>query len=398
MHTNEPVAGPVFAEGLPIDAGLTGAKVVFSGVDAPTFNYMKSRLTLHNAETLRRVSKKMTMLVIGPDAEDKHIAAAKEQGVPIVTQAELIGRFAPLILDGISGEAAPEELIEVVRRRAWWELKPSDSERLVGILRRHEEVHGVTEVHRFCSDWLIANDLLRVMTPFVHPQAITSYDLSPDRRWLLTASFTDEGADRVVAQIWDARSGALIQQLRVRFSVGWSDRNGARWSPDSRLVALSHNTNAVGVWEPFGGRMVTYASVTDGWPEPPGFAWSTDGAFVYIACPNQYKPEGKAHIDTAGMGSWMPARHTSADATGASEVGPMTLRPLADPLPWSAREGGQVIETLDGSVLLAGRLLVFRGSDGDERRRYDFAAGGLGGPQACLVGSFAWPAAWLREA
>jgi hypothetical protein len=98
------------------------------------------------------------------------------------------------------------------------------------------------------------------------------------------------------------------------------------------------------------------------------------------------------------MGSWMPARHTSADATSASEVGPMTLRPLADPLPWSAREGGQVIETLDGSVLLAGRLLVFRGSDGDERRRYDFAAGALGGPQACLVGSFAWPAAWLREA
>jgi hypothetical protein len=73
--------------------------------------------------------------------------------------------------------------------------------------------------------------------------------------------------------------------MRIDGGVGWPDYKAMEWSPDSTEIALTYNTNGVGVWDPFGktNKPRVHAYVTDGNSRPPGFSWYPDGKAVFIA-------------------------------------------------------------------------------------------------------------------
>lgn len=276
---------------------VRGKTVVLTG----TFSRLKraeaeARLAALGAKIGGSVNKSTHILFAGEKAGSK-IDAAGRLGVTVFGEDELMA-----LLAGEAGPAAaastpafaaldpatPGPALAAAIEALPWDSFEADRD-LPGLreaLYAHEAAHGVTEAHRAATARLRPHALLG--HAHGHDVEIEWSAVSPDGRFLATGSWVGDDYDRGgVLQIWDVRAGRCVNLLRVRGGVGWPDYAGCvQWRPDGKRVGLAFDTNGVGSFDPFGesGEPDSCAYVTDGWSQPPSWAWSPNNRDVYIAC------------------------------------------------------------------------------------------------------------------
>jgi len=170
---------------------------------------------------------------------------------------------------------------------------------LRALLWKQEALHGVHAAHKYVFQQIKAH--LHLVHPYGHDGPINGAKVSPDGQWLATTNWlkakdyypTEETSlqehwafEGGILQIWEIKTGRVVNQFKVKHGIGWAKDEGIdciAWSPDSQEIALSYNTNVVGVWNPFQvwkertSEPKVFASITDGWNRPPEFLWSGDG-------------------------------------------------------------------------------------------------------------------------
>ena len=298
---------------------IHGQTVFFTG-NFPDFNH---RLLTHEhgGTFAERMSKKVTWVVCGEKAKPGDIDKGKAAGARILTLEEFAAYLDPqrsvFTLDDVHGETEPSVLLAQLKQKSWQRVERAQRVQLAALLRQHEAKHGVTEVHRFCTECLCECVGLALNHPFHHEGPINGFDLSPDGRHLAISAWIHPGYDPMasVMQVWDVAERRVLRQFVVRGGIGWRDRNEVQWSPDGRLLAASFDTNQVGVWdimsEADSPAPIAFAGVTDGWPEPPGFLWASDSSQLFISAPFFAKryADPSAVVDES-KGTWMSARGT----------------------------------------------------------------------------------------
>ena len=117
-------------------------------------------------------------------------------------------------------------------------------------LQKHENKHGVTQVHLFVSESIKKH--LTLMHPYGHEERIDCSSVSPDKKYLATGSVSEDYERGGVLQIWEIETGRVVNRLRIKGGVGWSDDYKAfEWHLSSQLLAMAFDTNGIGVLNPF---------------------------------------------------------------------------------------------------------------------------------------------------
>ncbi|MEV4106304.1 WD40 repeat domain-containing protein [Nonomuraea sp. NPDC049695] len=183
--------------------------------------------------------------------------------------------------------AAPDAFLAALRAVDWPAFVPADDlPPLRAALARLEQVHGVTEAHWFATERIRELGAL-LRHPDGHPYGLTGHALSPCGRYLAVGSWCGDDYDHGgMLQIWELASARCVNVLDgIAGGVGWPYyARTIQWSADGRRIGLAHNTNAVGVWDPFGEEPepIAEAYVTDGYSRPPAWAFGPDGRRAYI--------------------------------------------------------------------------------------------------------------------
>lgn len=370
---------------------IVGQTLYFTG-NFPDLTPGERRLLLaeHGATAAARMGKSVTRVVCGDKAKPADIAKGKELGAQILTTTEFRAALDPqrsvFTLDDVHGEMDAQPLLERLKQKSWPRMERAQRVQLAALLHQHEAKHGVTEVHRFCTACMCVSPAapLVLNQPFQHDDVINGFDLSPDGRYLAISSWVSAAFDPTasVLQVWDVAERRVLRQFVLEGGIGWRDRNEVQWSPDSKLLAASFNTNAVGVWELTGDEQpIAVAAVTDGWPEPPGFLWAADSSRLFIAAPFFAKryADPSATVDE-NKGTWMPARGTGR-CKAATNVVAACVEGSETDHPTKARAAAQkpnatkhFVGVNDTQIVLGPRSLEFTSAEGTTRFDFNHAA------------------------
>ncbi|WP_431902563.1 hypothetical protein [Nonomuraea sp. bgisy101] len=218
----------------------------------------------------------------------------------------------------------PDEALDTLKNADWSAFCPQrDTVPLRDALQALERVHGVTGAHRLATARLRdAGALLRHSD--VHHGELNGHALSPDGRHLAVGSGTGDDSDRGgVLQVFEVATGRCVHAIDgIMGGIGFPDyARSLQWSADGTRIALEYNTNATGVWDPFGTAREPIADaffLASG--RPLGMAFAPEGrrAFVYggesdvlrnvivamhegsVAGPPDSHPEGTAPIEFSG--------------------------------------------------------------------------------------------------
>ncbi|GAA2398383.1 hypothetical protein GCM10010191_01380 [Actinomadura vinacea] len=196
------------------------------------------------------------------------------EGVPVLPAAELMDA---VVSGGGHDVAVP----------AWFEEERARLEAL-------ERERGVTDEHRAATARLREHGA-RLRHPYVNVGATFMDEaLSPCGRWLATARW-DMDDDAGTLQIWEMATGRSVNGIDgIEDGPGWPGYETVRWSSDGTRVAVTFNTNVVGVWDPFGERLNPFGSadVTNGKDAAPIFALRPDGSGAYISMGSDHEVKG----------------------------------------------------------------------------------------------------------
>lgn len=370
---------------------IVGQSIFFAG-NFPDLSPGDRRLLLaeHDATLAARLGKGVTLVVAGDKAKPADLTKAGTLGARVITLAEFRAALDPqrstFSLDDVQGDTDASALLDALKKKSWPRMQRAQVEQLAALLHQHEAKHGVTEVHRFCTACMCVSPAapLVLNQPFQHDDVINGFDLSPDGRYVAISSWISAAFDPMasVLQVWDVAERRVLRQFVLEGGIGWRDRNEVQWSPDSKLLAASFNTNAVGVWELTGDEQpIAVAAVTDGWPEPPGFLWAADSSRLFIAAPFFAKryADPTATVDE-NKGTWMPARGTGRGKAATNVVASCVEGSETDH-PTKARAAAQkpgatkrFVGVNDTQIVLGPRSLEFASAEGTTRFDFDHAA------------------------
>ncbi|MCG5216409.1 WD40 repeat domain-containing protein [Streptosporangium sp. KLBMP 9127] len=325
---------------------IKGSQIVLAGrFSRLSKDAAKRGLEALGAKVTASVSAKTDLVFAGAKSGAKAGPAAV-RGVPIYDEdalaAVLEGREpgTPPPLPPFTGvpdeRMGPDEALDALKNADWSAFSPDrDTVPLRDALRELERAHGVTDAHRLATARLRdAGALLRHSD--VHHGGLNGHALSPDGRHFAAGSWTGDDYDRGgVLQVFEVATGRCVHAIDgIMGGVGFEDyARSLQWSADGTRIALEYNTNATGVWDPFG---TTHEPIADafflGSGRPLGMALAPDGrrAFVYggqsdfmrnvivamhegsVAGPPDAQPEGTEPIEFSGPSPDEP-RETGSD-------------------------------------------------------------------------------------
>lgn len=187
--------------------------------------------------------------------------------------------------------AGPDELRDLLDRADWSAFTPDrDLPPLRARLAELERQEGVGEAHRLATRRLRGTGHAVLRHPYGHDVEIVGHALSQDGRWLATGSWVGDDYDAGgVLQVWEVATGRCVSTLRgINGGVGWPDHaRTIQWSADATRIAVAHNTNLVGAWDPTAEDdpyPLATVGVSDGNSRPSPFALAPDGRSVYYHC------------------------------------------------------------------------------------------------------------------
>ncbi|MFC5828943.1 WD40 repeat domain-containing protein [Nonomuraea insulae] len=276
---------------------ISGRTVVLAGrFSRLSKDEAKRALEALGAKVTASVSAKTDLVFAGAKSGAKAGPAAV-RGVPIHDEDALVA-----VLDGREPGTAPpsppftgvpdermgpDEAFDALKNADWSALCPErDTVPLRDALRALERAHGVTGAHRLATARLReAGALLRHFD--VHHGELNGHALSPDGRHLAVGSGTGDDYDRGgVLQVFEVATGRCVHAIDgIMGGIGFPDHaRSLQWSADGTRIALEYNTNATGVWDPFGTAREPVADaffLASG--RPLGMAFAPEGrrAFVY---------------------------------------------------------------------------------------------------------------------
>ncbi|MEU4328855.1 BRCT domain-containing protein [Nonomuraea dietziae] len=313
---------------------INGSQIVLAGrFGRLSKDEAKRRLEALGAKVTASVTAGTDLVFAGAKSGAKAGPAAV-RGVPIYDEdalaAVLDGRepgTAPPSppFTGVPGEPMdPGEALDLLKNADWSAFSPErDTVPLRDALQALERAHGVTDAHRLATARLRdAGALLRHSD--VHHGELSGHALSPDGRHLAVGSWTGDDYDRGgVLQVFEVATGRCVHAIDgIMGGVGFPGHaRSLQWSADGTRIALEYNTNATGVWDPFG---TAHEPLADAFflasGRPLGMALAPEGrrAFVYgggsdllrnvvvamhegsVAGPPDARPEGTAPIEFSG--------------------------------------------------------------------------------------------------
>ncbi|MFD1535389.1 WD40 repeat domain-containing protein, partial [Nonomuraea guangzhouensis] len=276
---------------------ISGSQIVLAGrFTRLSKDEAKRGLEALGAKVTASVSAK-TDLVFAGERSGAKAGPAAVRGVPIYDEdalaAVLAGREpgtappSPPFIGIPDGRMGPVEALDTLKNADWSAYSPErDTVPLRDALQALEHAHGVTGAHRLATARLReAGAPLRHSD--VHHGPLTGHALSPDGRHLAVGSGTGADYDRGgVLQLFEVATGRCVHAIDgIMGGIGFPDyARSLQWSADGRRIALEYNTNATGVWDPFGTAREPIADaffLASG--RPSGMAFAPEGrrAFVY---------------------------------------------------------------------------------------------------------------------
>ncbi|WP_101786702.1 WD40 repeat domain-containing protein [Nonomuraea indica] len=313
---------------------ISGSTIVLAGrFDRLSKDEARRGLEAMGAKVTASVSARTDLVFAGAKSGPKAGPAAV-RGIPIhdedalvaVLDGRQLGTAPPSPpFTGVPDERmGPREALDVVKNADWSAFSPErDTVPLRAALHALEQAHGVTDAHRLATARLRdAGALLRHSD--VHHGEVNGHALSPDGRYLAVGSWTGDDYDRGgVLQIFEVATGRCVHAIDgIMGGVGFPGHaRSLQWSADGTRIALEYNTNATGVWDPFGTAPEPIADaffLASG--RPLGMALAPDGrrACVYggrsgflrnvivamhegsVAGPPDAAPKGTAPIEFGG--------------------------------------------------------------------------------------------------
>ncbi|MER6947611.1 BRCT domain-containing protein [Nonomuraea sp. NPDC000554] len=276
---------------------ISGSTIVLAG----RFSRLSKDEAKHGLEALgakvtASVSAKTDLVFAGAKSGAKAGPAAV-RGVPIYDEDALANVLAgrepgtpppsPPFTGVPDERMGPDEALDTLKNADWSTFSPGrDTVPLRDALQALERVHGVTDAHRLATTRLRdAGAQLRHSD--VHHGRLNGHALSPDGRHLAVGSHTGDDYDRGgVLQVFEVATGRCVHAIDgIMGGVGFPDHmRSLQWSADGTRIALEYDTNATGVWDPFGTAREPIADaffLASG--RPPGMAFAPEGrrAFVY---------------------------------------------------------------------------------------------------------------------
>ncbi|MFF5213149.1 BRCT domain-containing protein [Streptosporangium sp. NPDC000396] len=313
---------------------ISGRQIVLAGrFGRLSKDEAKRGLEALGAKVTASVSAKTDLVFAGAKSGAK-VGPAAVRGVPIYDEdalaAVLEGREPGTPppsppFTGVSHEGmGPGEALDTLKNADWSAFSPErDTVPLRDALQALERAHGVVDAHRLATARLRdAGALLRHSD--VHHGELNGHALSPDGRHLAVGSRTGDDYDRGgVLQVFEVATGRCVHAIDgIMGGVGFPDyTRSLQWSADGTRIALEYNTNATGVWDPFG---IAHEPIADAFflasGRPSGMAFAPEGrrAFVYggesdflrnvivamhegsVAGPPDSHPEGTEPIEFSG--------------------------------------------------------------------------------------------------
>ncbi|MFG1956929.1 BRCT domain-containing protein [Nonomuraea sp. NPDC049028] len=321
---------------------ISGSTIVLAGrFSRVSKDEAKHGLELLGAKVTASVSAK-TDLVFAGEKSGAKAGPAAVRGVPIYDEDALVAvlegrepgtRPPSPPFTGVPDERmGPGEALDILKNADWSAFSPDrDTVPLRDALHALERAHGVTDAHRLATARLRdAGAALRHSD--VHHGQLNGHALSPDGRHLAVGSWTGEDYDRGgVLQIFEVATGRCVHAIDgIMGGIGFENYSRSlQWSADGKRIALEYNTNATGVWDPFGtaGEPIADAFFL-GSGRPLGMAFAPEGrrAFVYggesdflrnvivamhegsVAGPPDARPEGTEPIEFSA-----PSRESWSD-------------------------------------------------------------------------------------
>ncbi|MDA3649482.1 hypothetical protein LZ318_07525 [Saccharopolyspora indica] len=283
--------------------GMRGWKADLGRAEAPAAQereVLEQRLAARGVRLIEPGTERPDVVLAGEVVFSVRIDGLDDQhrGIPIWPEAEL---HEFLLTDEPGGGAvftdhdelaagSAAKVLDLLRAADWTAFAPQrDLPLLRETLTALENSGGITEVHRFATEQLVARGA-RLRHQYAHPLfeeggQVESFGLSPCGRYLATGRWGDD-AGAGILQIWELATGRAVNEIAVDGGIGWrSQRDLVQWSADGSRLALGFCTNLVGVWDPFGqsANPHGYADVTDGGSEGAIFALSPDGRRAFIS-------------------------------------------------------------------------------------------------------------------
>ncbi|MER7076846.1 hypothetical protein SAMN02982929_04859 [Saccharopolyspora kobensis] len=280
---------------------MRGLKAHLGRTDRPVAReLLEQRLAARGVRLIESGSERPDVVLAGEVVFSVRIDGLEDQqrGIPILPEAEL----HELLLTAEPGDGerfvdhealaagSAARVLDLLREADWAAFRPQrDLRPLREALSGLESSGGITEVHRFATDQLLARGA-RLRHPHAHPiyeegGRVVDFALSPCGRYLATGRWGDE-AEAGILQVWELATGRAVNEIVVDGGIGWwGQRDAVQWSADGSRLALGFCTNQVGVWDPFGqnANPCGYADVTDGGSEGAIFAVSPDGRRAFIS-------------------------------------------------------------------------------------------------------------------
>ncbi|MCH2043803.1 MAG: hypothetical protein MK212_06640 [Saprospiraceae bacterium] len=269
---------------------LSNKTLVFSGkFEGFTRTEIQNYAKTQGAKVASGLSIKVDYLVAGEKMGNSKRTKASKLGIPILSFEE----FKEMIQTNDSvdfwtsnprGDETAEDFLKIVESFNWSAFQLyKDGEQLRDLLIKQEEKNGVHAAHKYCSNQL--RTALKLLHPYGHDDAINSSEVSPNGQWLATSNWLGGEYSRGgVLQIWEMKTGRIVNQIRVQGGIGWNmDVHAISWNHNSKDVALCYNTDHVGIWDPFGksNEPAIYIDVTNS-TEGPCFCWSGDGQSIFV--------------------------------------------------------------------------------------------------------------------
>ncbi|GAA4235582.1 WD40 repeat protein [Streptosporangium album] len=313
---------------------ISGSTIVLAGrFSRLSKDEAKRGLEALGAKVTASVSAKTDLVFAGAKSGVKAGPAAV-RGVPIYDEDALVAVLAgrepgtappsPPFTGVPDERMGPDEALDTLKNADWSAFSPErDTVPLRDALQALERAHGVTGAHRLATARLRdAGTLLRHSD--VHHGELNGHALSPDGRHLAVGSWTGDDYDRGgVLQVFEVATGRCVHAIDgIMGGIGFPDyTRSLQWSADGTRIALEYNTNATGVWDPFGTAHEPIANaffLASG--RPLGMALAPEGrrAFVYggesdylrnvivamhegsVAGPPDSNPEGTEPIEFSG--------------------------------------------------------------------------------------------------
>ncbi|TDD12044.1 hypothetical protein E1292_02635 [Nonomuraea deserti] len=313
---------------------INGSTVVLAGrFGRLSKDEAKRGLEALGARVTASVSAKTDLVFAGAKSGAKAGPAAV-RGVPIYDEDALVavleGREpgtappSPLFTGVPDEQMGPDEALDTLKNADWSAFcAERDTVPLRDALQALERAHGVTDAHRLATARLREAGAL-VRHSDVHRGEVTGHALSPDGHHLAVGSHTGDDYDQGgVLQVFEVATGRCVHAIDgIMGGIGFPGyARSLQWSADGTRIALEYNTNATGVWDPFGTAREPMADaffLASG--RPSGMAFAPDGrrAFVFgggsgflrnvivamhegsVAGPPDAHPEGTEPIEFSG--------------------------------------------------------------------------------------------------